>query len=61
MELHPCPEVVNGQVILAILLSATQQHDAWQETEQALCQFETDGVFEGPCELLIVVGTKEDS
>ena len=40
-------------------LSATQQHDAWQETEQALCQFETDGVFEGPCELLIVVGTKE--
>ncbi len=35
-----------------------QQQEAWQEIEHALCQFEKDGAFEGPCELLIAVGTK---
>lgn len=39
-------------------LIATQQHAVWQEIEQALCQFETGGVFAAPCELLVAVGTK---
>jgi hypothetical protein len=39
-------------------LTEAQQSDAWREIEQALRQFEKDGVFEGPCELLIAVGTK---
>ena len=39
-------------------LTAAQQQEAWQEIEHALGQFETAGAFEGPCELLIAVGTK---
>jgi len=39
-------------------LSATEQDDAWDEIETALLQFEADGQFTGPCELLIASGTK---
>jgi len=39
-------------------LSDAEQDDAWQEIEQALGQFECDGQFEGPCEMLIAAGTK---
>jgi len=39
-------------------LSDMEQDDAWCEVEEALTQFETDGQFEGPCELLIAVGSK---
>jgi hypothetical protein len=31
---------------------------AWQEIEQELRAFERDGGFEGPCEMLVGVGTK---
>lgn len=30
----------------------------WAQIEQALSRFETDGGFEGPCELLVVAGTR---
>jgi SAM-dependent methyltransferase len=39
-------------------LSDTEQDDAWNEIEQSLTQFETNGQFEGPCEMLVAVGTK---
>jgi ubiquinone/menaquinone biosynthesis C-methylase UbiE len=39
-------------------LTAAQQQEAWQEIAHALGQFEKAGAFEGPCELLIAVGTK---
>jgi len=39
-------------------LSAMEQDDAWDEIEQALQQFEADGQFTGPCQLLIASGTK---
>lgn len=32
--------------------------EAWEEIEQALKQFETNQQFEGPCEMLIAVGTR---
>ncbi len=31
---------------------------AWEEIEQALRQFEKGQQFEGPCEMLIAVGTR---
>ncbi|MDQ6955588.1 MAG: class I SAM-dependent methyltransferase [Mariprofundaceae bacterium] len=39
-------------------LSAVEQDDAWREIETALLQFESDGKFSGPCEMLVVSGTK---
>ena len=39
-------------------LSDTEKDEAWEEIEQALQQFENGHQFEGPCEMLIAVGTK---
>ncbi len=39
-------------------LSATEQDEAWDEIEQALSQFEKNGQFTGPCEMLVAAGTK---
>lgn len=39
-------------------LSDTEKDEAWEEIEQALKQFETHQQFEGPCEMLIAVGTR---
>jgi SAM-dependent methyltransferase len=39
-------------------LSDTEKDEAWEEIEQALQQFEAGHQFEGPCEMLIAVGTK---
>jgi hypothetical protein len=34
------------------------QQAAWDEIEEQLAQFETDGGFAGPCELLVGAGRK---
>ncbi len=39
-------------------LSVDQQQAAWEEIGQALAQFEGPDGFEGPCEMLVVSGTK---
>ena len=39
-------------------LSDTEQDEAWCEIEEALGQFERNGQFEGPCEMLVAVGSK---
>ncbi len=39
-------------------LSDTEQDETWDEIEQALGEFENDGQFVGPCEMLVAVGTK---
>lgn len=39
-------------------LSDAEKDEAWEEIEQALKQFETNQQFEGPCEMLIAVGTR---
>jgi SAM-dependent methyltransferase len=39
-------------------LSDIEKDAAWEEIEQALCQFEKGQQFEGPCEMLIAVGTR---
>lgn len=39
-------------------LPPDDQHAAWDELELALRQFEAHGVFIGPCELLVGMGTK---
>jgi len=39
-------------------LSDAGKDEAWDEIEQALRQFEHGGQFEGPCEMLIAVGTR---
>ena len=39
-------------------LSDTEQDEAWCEIEEALGQYESNGQFEGPCEMLIAVGSK---
>jgi SAM-dependent methyltransferase len=39
-------------------LSDAEQDEAWNEIEEALGQFEANGQFEGPCEMLVAVGTK---
>ncbi len=39
-------------------LSDTQKDAAWEEIEQALQRFENGQQFEGPCEMLVAVGTR---
>lgn len=39
-------------------LTDMEKDEAWCEIEEALSQFETNGQFEGPCEMLVAVGTK---
>lgn len=39
-------------------LSPIEQDDAWCEIEAELGQFEKGGQFEGPCEMLVAVGSK---
>lgn len=39
-------------------LSDTEQDEAWHEIEEALEAFEVDGKFQGPCEMLVAVGSK---
>jgi SAM-dependent methyltransferase len=39
-------------------LPDAKKDEAWDEIEAALHQFETDEHFEGPCEMLIAVGTR---
>ncbi|MGA7296010.1 MAG: class I SAM-dependent methyltransferase [Rhodanobacteraceae bacterium] len=39
-------------------LSEQEQDDVWLEIEEALRAFESDGRFEGPCEVLVAAGTK---
>ena len=39
-------------------LSEPEKDDAWAEIEEALREFEHDGRFEGPCEMLVVAATK---
>lgn len=39
-------------------LSGAEQDEVWGEIEDALHQFEIDQQFEGPCEMLVAVGTK---
>jgi len=39
-------------------LSAMEQDDAWNEIETALSQFEDDGQYTGPCEMLVASATK---
>ncbi len=39
-------------------LSGAEQDETWEEVEQALGQFESDGQFAGPCEMLVAVGAK---
>lgn len=39
-------------------LSDDGRADAWAEIEQALGQFERDGGFEAPCELIVAAGTR---
>lgn len=40
-------------------LSESERADVWSEIEQELSQFETPDGFEGPCELIVSVGTAE--
>jgi SAM-dependent methyltransferase len=39
-------------------LDPAQRDAAWQEVGRALGEFERDGAFVGPCELVVAVGTK---
>jgi len=39
-------------------LDPAEREATWQEIEQALRQFETGNGFEGPCEMIVAVGTK---
>ena len=39
-------------------LSDSEKDDAWHEIEESLRQFENNGRFEGPCEMLVAVGTR---
>lgn len=39
-------------------LSPEQRDEAWREIEERLGEFEGESGFEGPCELVIAVGTK---
>lgn len=39
-------------------LDGTGRDAAWQEVGRALGEFERDGTFMGPCELVVAVGTK---
>jgi hypothetical protein len=40
-------------------LDAEGKDAAWTEISTKLLQFERDGRFEGPCELVVAVGTRE--
>ncbi len=40
-------------------LSSVEQDDAWNEIEAELGQFESGGQFEGPCEMLVAVGSRK--
>jgi hypothetical protein len=39
-------------------LDQAGKEEAWRDIEQSLRQFETASGFEGPCELIVAVGTK---
>ena len=39
-------------------LSDSEQDEAWHEIEEALEVFEKNGQFQGPCQMLVAVGTK---
>lgn len=39
-------------------LTPPERDEAWAEIEEALTAYEKDGVFEGPCELLVVAATR---
>ena len=39
-------------------LSDSEKDETWNEIEEALSQFEVNGHFEGPCEMLVAVGMK---
>ncbi len=39
-------------------LDPAEREAAWQEIEQSLRQFESGNSFEGPCEMIVAVGTK---
>ena len=39
-------------------LTDHEKDEAWTEIEEALNQFESNGQFEGPCEMLVAVGSK---
>ena len=39
-------------------LSTEEQDDTWAEIEEALVQFERDGQFEGPCEMLVAAAAR---
>ena len=39
-------------------LTPTEQDNAWEEIEQALSEYEVDGKFCGPCEMLVASGVK---
>jgi ubiquinone/menaquinone biosynthesis C-methylase UbiE len=39
-------------------LDDAAKEEAWKEIEESLKQFEKDGAFEGPCELIVGCGTK---
>lgn len=39
-------------------LSDSEKNEAWAEIEEALRQFENASGFEGPCEMVVAVGTK---
>jgi len=39
-------------------ISNNEQDEAWHEIEEALEAFEKNGQFQGPCEMLVAVGTK---
>ncbi|MEJ2362806.1 MAG: class I SAM-dependent methyltransferase [Gammaproteobacteria bacterium] len=39
-------------------LSDAEKDNAWNEIEETLSQFERNGQFEGPCEMLVAVGTR---
>lgn len=39
-------------------LSDVEQDETWDEIERALGEYECDGRFEGPCEMLVGVGTR---
>jgi len=39
-------------------LSDSEQDAAWDEIESALLEFEHDGQFVGPCEMLVVAAAR---
>ena len=39
-------------------LEENEQDEAWSEIEEALGEFEHNGQFEGPCEMLVAVGSR---